>query len=86
MKTEGKKQEQAILLDGIVLTDRAIQCLRGLQDNDNDYLREARERIGETISELIFSIDYIETREPEILKLVKYMNDFNRDLKNLMKP
>lgn len=86
METKNKKQEQATILDGVMLTESTIRCLRTLQDDDNCYLREAREYINEAISELIFGIEYMSEREPDILRIVKYLNDFNRDIKRLMKP
>ena len=89
MKNPENKVTNATVINGVVLTEDVLSFLDSLQGDDNGYMKEAREEINHAISLLIDATDderLIDERKSEIFETIKYLNIFNRSLKNLMKP
>ena len=87
MKNSEDKAASATIINGVVLTDRAIAFLKSLQQGDNVYIKDTRDEINNAISQLILYTDHIyEHQAIEVLDTIKYLNTFNRNLKYLMRP
>ena len=79
--------ENCTIVNGVVLTHRAIAFLNSLQESDNAYLKEALGEINNTISLLINDLEgYTAEEKHEALESIKYLNSFARNFKELMKP
>lgn len=87
MAKEDIKAVGCTIIDGIVLTEKGTRVLKGMQDDDNAYLKEVRERFSNIISILINRLDELDSQSnEETLNGIKYLNNFSQDLKGLMKP
>jgi len=87
MKNTEDKAATCAIINGVVLTDRAINYLKGLQQDDNALIKDIRDELNNAISELLEATDYaVEESVPEINELIKFINTFNQNLKYLMKP
>ena len=87
MKNTEDKAATCTIINGVVLTDRAINYLKSLQEDDNTLIKEIRDELNNAISELLEATDYVgEETVPGINTLIKYINTFNQNLKYLMKP
>jgi hypothetical protein len=71
----------------VVLTEKALLFLEQLQMSDNGYLKETREELTNVISHLIDATAEADgERLVELNELIRYLNIFNRQIKDLMKP
>lgn len=87
MAKDDNKAVGCTIIDGIVLTEKGTRVLKGMQDDDNAYLKEVRERFSNIISILINRLDELDSQSnEETLNGIKYLNNFSQDLKGLMKP
>ena len=87
MKNSEDKAECATIINGVVLTDHAINYLKGLQQDDNAIIKDVRDELNNVISELLDATDYVGEESVLVInELIKFINTFNKNLKYLMKP
>ena len=51
------KQESVTVINGIVLTDKVMDFLRTMQEENNSQIKETREMLGDSISLLIEMVE-----------------------------
>jgi hypothetical protein len=87
MEKKENNIDKATIINGVVLTDKALNYLKGLQEDGNGMIKDIREEINNSISILIGASEYLmEEDAEEAMRLIKFLNDFNKDIKKLMKP
>ena len=87
MAKKENKTETCTIVKGAVLTDKCIEFLTSMQEENNGYLKDTREDINNVISLLIDGLDFLEPeRKDEIMDGIRFLNMFGQDLKKLMKP
>jgi hypothetical protein len=81
------KQESVTVINGIVLTDKVMDFLRTMQEENNSQIKETREMLGDSISLLIEMVEG-ENNEitSRILDSIKYLNGLRKSMLDLMKP
>jgi|GEM_PF-3122442 len=84
-KQEENKTENCTLVNGVMLTEAAVDFIKSLQHENNSYLKEVCEELNTTISMLIDVLN-----DPDdaaaIVEQIKYLNTFSKNFKSLMKP
>jgi len=87
MRKSQSESKTATIINGVVLTEEAIAFLDSMQNGDNDLIKETRDEINNAISQLILYTEWCTDKQiTEVLDTIKYINVFNRSLKDLMKP
>lgn len=81
------KTENAIIVDGVVLTKKAVTQLIQFQENDNDFIKDTNRIIADAICEIIkFSDDYREDDRPRINALLQDLTIVRQNINELQKP
>lgn len=84
-KSDENKTENCTILNGVVLTQKAVGFIESLQASNNNYLNEVVQELTATISVLIDVMDDVD-EESEVREKIKYLNTFTKALKALAKP
>jgi hypothetical protein len=80
-----EKSESAIIVQGVVLTDRAIEMLKGLQNDDNDLIKDTRNSICDAICNMIQLLDAsgqesFRDKINESIRILTYAREYFEDL------
>lgn len=94
MSRSENKTENYTIVNGVVLTEKAVCFLNKLQELDNQLISYIREDLSDSISMLIDFLDLIDESERDrdieyehlIMQKIKFLNTFNKQMKDLMKP
>jgi arginine decarboxylase-like protein len=89
MKTKvNEKTENAIIVQGVVLTDKAVEMLKGLQNDDNSLIKADRDDIGDAICNMLQLLDASdqESFKEKINKSVIALTYVREHLEDLQKP
>ena len=86
MGNQEQKIEHCTIVNGVTLTQRAIEFLQSLQRDNNGYLKEVCEELNNTVCMLIDALEKEEDAQNGILDKIKYLNTLSKNFKRLMKP
>lgn len=87
MAKQTSTSESATIINGIVLTEKLMDFLRTMQEENNSQIKETREKLGDTVSLLIEIMEGEDDAiSAEILEAVKYLNGLRKNMLDLLKP
>lgn len=82
--SEGDDVVKPVVIDGVVLSPKALSTLLCMQADNNDYIHEIRDHILKAISHSLMAMDYLEGRDADdMLEDIRYMNKFLKCLDSL---
>jgi hypothetical protein len=85
-KAEENKTENCTIVNGVVLTEKAIEILKQFQETDNYWLKYLLEEISNTVCFLAKKMDDYTKGQEEAVILMSLLGQLRDELKALQKP
>ena len=85
-KSDENKTENCTIVNGVVLTEKAIDTLKEFQENNNYWLKYLAEEISNTVCFLAKKMDDYTTGKEEAIELMSILGQLRDEFKQLQKP